>query len=40
MTLSGVSTALDPSQTTYQYDINGNLIGAVDGKDGAKTRPW
>ena len=26
-TLSGTSTELDPGQTTYQYDVNGNLVG-------------
>ncbi len=37
-TLSGTSTALDPGQTTYQYDVNGNLIGVVDTKDGSKNQ--
>ena len=27
--LSGTSTALDPGQTTYRYDANGNLIGVT-----------
>lgn len=37
-TLSGTSTALDPGQTTYQYDVNGNLIGVVDTKDSSKNQ--
>uniref|UniRef100_UPI000E202C88 LysM peptidoglycan-binding domain-containing protein n=1 Tax=Achromobacter sp. DH1f TaxID=1397275 RepID=UPI000E202C88 len=37
-TLSGTSTALDPGQTTYQYDVNGNLIGVVDTKDASKNQ--
>ncbi|UIP21724.1 LysM peptidoglycan-binding domain-containing protein [Achromobacter deleyi] len=37
-TLSGVSTQLDPGQTTYQYDVNGNMIGVVDSKDSSKNQ--
>ncbi|MCZ8384134.1 LysM peptidoglycan-binding domain-containing protein [Achromobacter xylosoxidans] len=37
-TLSGTSTELDPGQTTYQYDVNGNLIGVVDTKDSSKNQ--
>lgn len=37
-TLSGVSTQLDPGQTTYQYDVNGNMVGVVDSKDSSKNQ--
>jgi len=37
-TLSGVSTELDPGQTTYQYDVNGNMVGVVDSKDSKKNQ--
>ncbi|WP_447982563.1 LysM peptidoglycan-binding domain-containing protein [Achromobacter kerstersii] len=37
-TLSGVSTELDPGQTTYQYDVNGNMVGVVDSKDSSKNQ--
>ncbi len=37
-TLSGTSTELDPGQTKYQYDVNGNLVGVVDTKDGSKNQ--
>lgn len=37
-TLSGTSTALDPGRTTYQYDVNGNLVGVTDSKDSRKNQ--
>lgn len=37
-TLSGVSTELNPGQTTYQYDVNGNMVGVVDSKDSSKNQ--
>lgn len=36
-TQSGTSTLLQPGQTNYQYDVNGNLIGVTDSTDGRTT---
>ncbi|WZB75875.1 hypothetical protein WJ972_07315 [Achromobacter insuavis] len=36
--LSGTSTTLNAGQTTYQYDVNGDLVGVTDSKDRAKNQ--
>jgi YD repeat-containing protein len=39
-TQSGTSTLLQPGQTNYQYDVNGNLIAVTDTTDAANNRSF
>lgn len=37
---SGTSTVLQPGQTNYQYDVDGNLIGVTDSTESANNRSF